>query len=328
MSIYLLLASAGCVLSLALTPIVSRVASALGLLDAPGGRKVHPASVPRTGGVAVGVAASAALVSVSLALLGLAESASRLAEVVPIVAGGAIVFAAGLVDDVRPIAVAPRLAAQTAGALVVMASGLLIERVTIAGTSWPLGVLAWPLTLVWIVGVTNAFNLIDGVDGLAAGITVISGATCAVILVLRGHEADAMLLAALVGAALGFLAFNFAPASIFLGDGGSLLIGFVLATTAITGWQKGATALAAGVPLLLFALPILDTASAVVRRAVRQPDGRPRLRALLARLVEPDRAHIHHRLLGLGWSTRRTVLTLYAVTVVLCAMALATADLD
>ena len=110
----------------------------------------------------------------------------------------------------------------------------------------------------WIVGLTNAFNLIDGLDGLAAGIAALAGATCGAILIVRGHTAEAMLLAALVGAAIGFLVFNFAPASIFLGDSGSLLFGFLLATTAIAGWQKGATALATGVPLLIFALPIAD----------------------------------------------------------------------
>ena len=137
-----------------------------------------------------------------------------------------------------------------------MSAGLLIERITdrrsdLAARLCCLG----PSPSCWIVGLTNAFNLIDGIDGLAAGIAGIAGATCATILVWRGHAAEAMLLAALVGAALGFLAYNFAPASIFLGDGGSLTFGFVLATTAITGWQKGATALAAGVPLLIFALP-------------------------------------------------------------------------
>ena len=110
-----------------------------------------------------------------------------------------------------------------------MSSGLLIERVTILGWTWPLGWAAWPVTAAWLVGVTNAFNLIDGVDGLAAGITAIAGAACGAILVARGHAPEAMLLAAFVGAAIGFLWFNFAPASIFLGDSGSLVAGFLLA---------------------------------------------------------------------------------------------------
>ena len=136
------------------------------------------------------------------------------------------------------------------------------------------------------------------------------------------------MLAALVGASIGFLGFNFAPASIFLGDSGSLVIGFLLATTAIAGWQKGATALAAGVPLMIFALPIADIVSTIVRRGLARPAGAPAsLRAAGRQLVEPDRQHIHHRLLALGWSPRRTVLILYGVTAILSLLALSTAQM-
>ena len=134
--------------------------------------------------------------------------------------------------------------------------------------------------------------------------------------------------AVLVGAALGFLWFNFAPASIFLGDSGSLVIGFLLAATAVTGWQKGATALATAVPLLIFALPIADSALALVRRSVSRPSDGRSLPSILRQIARPDREHIHHRLLGLGWSVRRTVLILYAITAVLSVLALATADLN
>jgi UDP-GlcNAc:undecaprenyl-phosphate GlcNAc-1-phosphate transferase len=132
----------------------------------------------------------------------------------------------------------------------------------------------------------------------------------------------------LVGAALGFLAFNFAPASIYLGDSGSLVAGFVLAATAITGWQKGATALATAVPLLIFALPIADSALALLRRSVARPaDGRS-VGSILRQIVQPDRQHIHHRMLAMGWSVRRTVLILYAVTAILSLLALGTADVN
>jgi UDP-GlcNAc:undecaprenyl-phosphate GlcNAc-1-phosphate transferase len=199
----------------------------------------------------------------------------------------------------------------------------------VLGISWNLGWLAWPVTVVWLVGLTNAFNLLDGIDGLAAGIAVIAGSACGAILIVRGHHAEAMLLAAVVGAALGFLVYNFAPASIFLGDCGSLLFGFILAATAIAGWQKGATALATGVPLLIFALPIADSAGTLIRRGFgRRHAGPNSIRSVLRQLAEPDREHIHHRLVGLGWSTRRTVLILYAVTGVLSMLALATARVN
>jgi UDP-GlcNAc:undecaprenyl-phosphate GlcNAc-1-phosphate transferase len=252
-----------------------------------------------------------------------------LAPLAPIVIGALIVFSIGLFDDLRALPVWPKLTAESAAALTVMSAGLLIERITIGGLTWPLGLLAWPVTFAWIVGMTNAFNLIDGIDGLAAGTAAIAGAACTIILVRRGHTADALLLAALVGACVGFLVYNFAPASIFLGDGGSLTLGFVLATTAITGWQKGATALAAGVPLLLFALPIADALAAAGRRARPRPgEGPATLGQVLRQLAQPDREHIHHRLTAQGWSVRWTVLLLYGVTIVLSALAVATAQGD
>jgi UDP-GlcNAc:undecaprenyl-phosphate/decaprenyl-phosphate GlcNAc-1-phosphate transferase len=249
--------------------------------------------------------------------------------VAPILIGAFLVFGIGLLDDLKPQPAAMKMFVQIAAAGVVMASGLLIERVTLGGQTWQLGVLSWPVTLVWIVGLTNAFNLIDGIDGLAAGIAVIAGATCTAILVRRGHAAEAMVLAALVGAALGFLVYNFAPASIFLGDGGSLFFGFIFATTAITGWQKGATALAAGVPLLIFALPLADAGITLVRRVFkhRSPE-RWTLGRMLQQIAEPDREHIHHRLMALGWPTRRIVVVLYGVTLILSLVALATASFD
>jgi UDP-GlcNAc:undecaprenyl-phosphate GlcNAc-1-phosphate transferase len=329
MSVYLVLILAGCVIGLMLTPLVTSMSTALGLVDAPGGRKVHSTSVPRIGGVAVVAAAALAMVVVGSIAKRLGAEIPPFGPMSPILAGAGLVFGVGLADDFRPLSARLKIAVQLVAAAIVMVSGLLIERVTIGGETWQLGAMSWPVTLGWIVGLTNAFNLIDGLDGLAAGIGVIAGAACAAILVARGHVAEAMVLSALVGAALGFLAYNFAPASVFLGDGGSLVVGFLLATTAITGWQKGATALAAGVPLLIFALPLADAASALLRRAFRQPTpGRLTIGRLLRQIAEPDREHIHHRLMALGWSTPRTVLLLYAVTIVLSLIALATASFD
>lgn len=326
MSGYLALVLAGVTFCLLLTPVVSRISLARGLVDAPGGRKSHSASVPRLGGLAIALSATLALLVVALvpALRGGAEADFR--AIAPLLVGSVMVLVVGLLDDLRNLPAWPKLCVEIVAAMVVMGSGLLIERVTVGDFTWRLGMFAWPLTLLWIVGLTNAFNLIDGVDGLAAGVSVIAGATCAAILFARGHTGEAMLLAALVGAALGFLVYNFSPATIFLGDGGSLLFGFVLATTAITGWQKGATALAAGVPLLIFALPLADLLNALGRRAIHHEGAPPvSLPQLLRRLVEPDRQHIHHRLLALGLSPRRTVLLLYTVTMLLSALALLTA---
>src|SRR6478735_7702994 len=318
-TVYLWLGITSAVLALMLTPLVGRVSPKLGLVDAPGGRKVHARPVPRLGGVAV---VGAAVVALAIALWRGSVEPAVWTSMQPFAIAGGIIFLAGLIDDIWDLGPAAKLLAELGAAVVMMSSGLLIERVTLLGVTWNLGWVAWPITAAWLVGVTNAFNLIDGVDGLAAGITALAGSACGAILVVRGHSAEAMLLAALVGAALGFLAFNFAPASIYLGDSGSLVAGFVLAATAITGWQKGATALATAVPLLIFALPIADSALALLRRSVARPaDGRS-FGSILRQIVQPDRQHIHHRMLAMGWSVRRTVLILYAITAILSLLAL------
>lgn len=327
MTLYLLLGVSGAALALVLTPVIGRGATVLGLVDAPGGRKVHAGSVPRLGGVAV-VAAATLSVTLVYAFLPGSRETGAWTVMQPFVTGGLLIFLVGIVDDVRGLGPVPKLVAEFAAAAAVMASGLLIERVTILGMTWSLGWVAFPVTAAWIVGVTNAFNLIDGVDGLAPGIAALAGAACGAILVVRGHTVEAMLLAAFVGAMLGFLVYNFEPASIFLGDSGSLVAGFLLASTAIAGWQKGATALASAVPLLIFALPIADAATTLVRRAAARPTSGRSFSAILRRIVEPDREHIHHRLLALGWSPRRTVLLLYGVTALLSILALATAQVD
>lgn len=325
MTVYLLLGLTSFIVTLLLTPLIGRGSTWLGLVDAPGARKVHTQSVPRLGGLAVCAAAMAALGIVSLIRPGTIDTPIWLA-MRPFLLAGGVIFLVGLVDDVRGLGAGPKLLFEFAAAALMMSSGLLIENVTLLGRAWPLGWLAWPVTFVWLVGLTNAFNLIDGIDGLAAGIAVLAGTACGAILVVRGHTAEAMLLAVLVGGALGFLFFNFTPASIFLGDSGSLVIGFVLAATAITGWQKGATALAAGVPVMIFALPIADGALALLRRSVATPSDGRSIRATLRHIAQPDREHIHHRLLAMGWSVRRTVLVLYGVTLVLSLLALATAE--
>lgn len=325
MAVYLLLGLVSAAVALVLTPIVARGALALGLVDAPGDRKVHARSVPRLGGLAVLPAAVLAMILAHGVMPG-SLAPDIWTALRPLALAGALIFAAGLLDDVRGLGPGSKIAVEGLAALIVMMSGLLIERVTLLGVTWELGWVAWPVTGLWLIGLTNAFNLIDGLDGLAAGTAAIAGAACGAILIARGHAAEAALLAALVGAALGFLVFNFAPARIFLGDSGSLLFGFILAATAIAGWQKGATALATGVPLLIFALPIADTVSALVRRgAAPTADHTGSIRSALGRIVQPDRQHIHHRLLDLGWSARQTVLILYAVTFALSILALATA---
>lgn len=323
----LLLTSAG--LSLLLTPAVRGLALRWGLTDAPGARKIHEAPVARLGGVAVLLSALIALL-----ILRMVESLPDWRELappaamLPVGAGAALVFAVGLWDDVREAPAVVKLLVQSLAATLAIGSGITIERFTLFETTYALGALSTAVTFLWIVGLTNAFNLMDGLDGLAAGLAVIASATCAIILALRGHEAEALLLVALLGAAIGFLRYNFYPASIFLGDAGSLLFGFVLAVTAVTGWQKGATTLAVGVPLLIFAVPIFDTLSSIIRRLRRRPP-EPTVSgpmSFLGRIFEPDQKHIHHRLIASGLPHRGAVLLLYGLSLGLAVLALLTVE--
>jgi len=248
----------------------------------------------------------------------------------PVFLGGAIVFLLGVWDDIRPIPAGVKFVLQGVAAGVAMWYGILLEQVSLlGGTSIALGVLALPLTFVWIIGITNAFNLVDGLDGLAAGLAIIAAGSIATIFFLRGNAQDTLLLLILLGALLGFLPYNFNPASIFLGDSGSLVVGYVLAVTAITGAQKGATTLAVVTPLLVFGLPIVDTLLSMVRRFVgslrRFESQKATLKEQMGRarrMFEADQKHIHHRLLALGFSHRNAVLVLYALALGLAFLAL------
>ena len=248
----------------------------------------------------------------------------------PVCFGGAIVFLLGVWDDVRPIPAGVKFVLQGVAAGVAIWGGILVEHVSLLGGSHiDLGVLALPFTFVWIIGITNAFNLVDGLDGLAAGLAIIAAGSIATIFFLHGHAQNTLLLLILLGALLGFLPYNFNPASIFLGDSGSLVVGYVLSVTAITGSQKGATTLAVVTPLLVFGLPIVDTLLSMVRRFVGSLRMLESQKATLQeqigrakRMFEADQRHIHHRLLALGFSHRNAVLVLYALALGLASLAL------
>jgi len=248
----------------------------------------------------------------------------------PIFAGAMVVFIGGVFDDIRPLPAWAKFLFQAAGAATAIWLGVHIEQMSLfGGEDLHLGALALPLTFLWIVGITNAFNLADGLDGLAVGLGGIAAGTCATLFLLRGDAQDAMLLIILVGALMGFLPYNFNPARIYLGDSGSLLTGYLLAVTAIIGSQKRATALAVIIPLLVFGLPIMDTLFSMLRRfvgslRVAQPYKAPLKEWVLAakRMFEADQGHFHHRLIAIGFSHRNAVLTLYAIATGLSFLAL------
>ncbi len=315
-----------------LTPAVIRLAERFGALDLPGGRRAHTRPTPRIGGLAVfgGFLAGLAVAAY------FTDALWNLPRVYVywrgMIAAATLLLVVGIVDDVRGVSFRGKFAAQIAAAAAAWLCGFRIELVSnpFGGGTLDLGLFSAPVTILWIVGITNAVNLIDGLDGLAAGIALITTISVAVLAKVRGEFGVAAASLALAGSLIGFLRYNFNPARIFLGDSGSLFLGFVLAVTSVRGSQKGATAVAILAPLLVLGLPLLDTGLAIVRRLYRLTlRGRRTDHALryvvrnLDQVFLPDRGHIHHRLLDLGFSHRSAVLLLYGVGVVFAAAAFA-----
>jgi len=295
-----------------LTPLVSTLARRLGIVDRPAERKVHERPIPRAGGVAIYLAFMLpflAAVGVQSVLFGYLTTDLKL---LGIIIGGTLVFAIGLWDDVRPLPARVKLGAQTLAALIAYASGVQIVLVALPGLpEIALGWLSVPLTLAWFLLIINALNLIDGLDGLAAGITLFTALVLLIVWETAGSFLVAIGLAALAGAALGFLRYNFNPASIFLGDGGSYFLGFNLAALSVLGAIKSEATVAILIPVIALGVPLMDAIWAPIRRFI-----------LGQRLFHPDMDHIHHRLLKLGYTHRRAVLTLYGITIVMGVLAL------
>lgn len=311
------------VMALAVTagvlPMVIRLGVKVGAVDRPGGRRVHRGEIPRLGGVAIflgiGTGVGAALILAGRA--GTLVQPTQFEWYGPAL-GMLIVFAGGLLDDVFQYSAQTKFAIQVVGAAAAVVGGMIIPAVTVPGVG--LLDLSWfgPVAAFgWILLVTNAMNLIDGLDGLAAGIALIIAITMAAVAGLNGQFAMVVCSCALAGAMVGFLVFNFNPARVFMGDSGSQFIGFFIAVLSIRGSQKGPTAIAITVPLMVLGLPLLDLGTTVARRLFRREAaaGAPLgLRALLRRIAHPDREHLHHNLLDHGLSPRRAVVALYAVT--------------
>jgi len=293
--------------SSALTFVVREFARRAGLVDPCGERKVHVNPVPRIGGVAIVLSVAVSMAAI-IGLFGqhvLAANARGLATVI----GGALaVHLVGLVDDVRPMHARWKFLAQVVIALGVYLVGLRVTTLSLpfAGIVNLGSAIGMVFTIAWFVGITNAFNLIDGLDGLAAGAALFALTTMFVVASFNGLVGAATVTIILAGATVGFLCFNFHPASIFLGDSGSLFLGFMLAGIGLLGSQKSPTVIAVAIPIVSLGLPVLDTALAVARRFLR---GQP--------IFSADRAHIHHRLLSLGHSPRRVALLLYSACALL-----------
>ncbi len=302
------------VLAAVLTPIVRLAAMRIGAVSNPGGRNVNARSVPRLGGIAIALATAC-----TLAMLLRLESSVGLSVqqeprfVVGLLGGALLVFGVGVLDDTRRVRALYKLMVQVAAASGAYECGFRIDAISLPfGGAISMGIFALPITVLWIVGIVNAINLIDGLDGLAAGIVFFAGLTNFVVAYMGGNAFLAVVMATMLGAIVGFLFFNFNPARIFMGDSGSYFLGFLIGTTSIG--YKASTTVALLVPMLALGVPIFDTLFTMVRRFLER---RP--------LFSPDRGHIHHRLLDMGLTHKRAVLTLYGVSIVFTITSIAIA---
>jgi len=301
-------------ISFILTPLVRDFALRKGWVAEPGDRKIHKKPTPELGGTAIFIAI-VALVAIQLIGEGLfgwkgffSDATAQPLVLVGILLGATIIYVTGLIDDLIDLSPGLKLLGQILAATVVTLCGARISFIMLPGAGHvnDLGILAIPITIFFLVAFANIINLIDGLDGLAAGICAISAVTM-LLLAQGANQTTAVILAALViGSCLGFLRYNFNPASVFMGDEGALLLGFLLGVISMTGIMKTTAAIALAVPLLIVAVPIFDTASAIMRR-LRHGEA----------IEQGDRQHIHHRLLGRGFSQRQTVLIIYAWTALL-----------
>ena len=302
-----------------LTLLVRNQAVQLGWYDqARSTRNVHLRPVPRLGGLAIVVAFFTPMTALLVVDSGVGRQflASR-DLVLSLFLGGSMIALLGIYDDFRGSGARLKFTVQFAVALAMWGVGLRIESITWPfGSAISLGLLSLPFTLLWIVGVVNAVNLIDGLDGLAGGVAFFAAGTNLVLALARGDVLMALCMAALAGAVLGFLVFNFNPATIFMGDTGSMFLGFVLATVSIKTSTKSGTAVAMVVPIIALGLPIMDTLLAMFRRAM-----------LGRRMFDADRDHIHHRMMSrLNLSHRDAVLALYGLCLLFGATALGLAS--
>ena len=283
---------------------MKKLAKKIGAIDIPKDkRRMHTDSVPLIGGLAI--------------FLGFLVSTVIFTEIdikiIAILSGALIMVMLGVFDDKYALGAKFKLMIQIIAAAIPVIAGVRIERIILPflkSGGIEFGWLAYPITILWIVALTNAVNLIDGLDGLAAGVSAIASFSMFLIALMQGNYLIAVMCAALVGACCGFLPYNFSPASIFMGDTGSTFLGFVMASLSVLGLFKIHAIISFAVPFIAFGIPIFDTSFAIFRRI---KEHRP--------IMSPDRGHLHHRLVDMGFSHKQAVLIIYAICIVLGAVA-------
>jgi UDP-GlcNAc:undecaprenyl-phosphate GlcNAc-1-phosphate transferase len=293
---------AALVMSFAATPVVKSFANRIGAIDVPkDDRRIHDHPIPRLGGLAMFLGF----------LLSVVLFADITKQIQGVLLGSVVVVIVGVIDDIVPLKAWIKFLAQIIAALIAVLHGVVIEvlsnpNLLSAENYVNLGFLSVPLTVIWIVAITNSVNLIDGLDGLAVGVSGIGSATMLVIALLVAEGNVAVIMAALAGACIGFMPYNMNPAKIFAGDTGALLLGYVLATMSVIGLFKVYAIISFAVPFLVLALPLFDTVFAFFRRILKGQNP-----------MSPDRGHVHHRLIDLGLTQKQAVAILYCISTVL-----------
>ena len=281
---------------LAITPFIKRVAKHIGAMDIPNERKVHKVPIPRLGGLGIYMGF----------ILGYVLFGTMSLKMNAILIGSFIIIITGIIDDINPIPAKIKFLFQIVAASVVTFYGkILLSDLSAFGFYIEFGIFSYPITILFIVSIINCINLIDGLDGLAAGLSSIYFITIGIVIVgwMHTFELDAVITFVMLGSTLGFLCHNFNPAKIFMGDSGSMFLGYMIAVIALLGF-KNVTLTTLLVPICLLAIPIMDTLFAIIRRVInKKPIG------------EPDKKHLHHQLLNLNISHRNTVLIIYFVDI-------------
>ena len=293
------------VVSFLMTPVVKTFAYKVGAVDVPrDARRMHKVPIPRLGGLAIFIG-----FMVSVLILGGVRGGNG--QIQSILLGAVIIMVLGVVDDIMALPAMLKFVVQIAAALIPALNGVVIQafsnpNIFSDSLYWVLGPLSVPFTVLWIVAITNAVNLIDGLDGLANGVSAISATTMLVIALLASEAQVAIVMAALVGACVGFMPYNLNPAKMFMGDTGATFLGYILATMSIQGLFKFYAVISFAVPFLILGLPIFDTTFAFIRRLAH---GQSPMHA--------DRGHIHHRLIDMGLNQKQAVATLYVISAML-----------
>ena len=313
MKTYLAIFSGSTLLALVITPLVIRLARRIKAVDRPGVRSVHERPTPRIGGVAIFLSAMCLIIVVPF-LNNAVGAAFRNVwlQLVTLLCSAAFIFLIGLVDDLKGLPARFKFLAELLAAVALCFVGVRITSIEITdGLVLNLGWFGCLLTLLWVIGITNAVNLSDGLDGLAAGISAVACGVIAIFAIRGGDTIMAVFMLALLGSLCGFLVFNFNPAKIFMGDCGSLFLGYTIAATSIMCMKKSSAIVGLALPVLALGIPIFDTLFAMLRRFLER-------RSLFA----PDRNHFHHRLLELGLRQRHAVIAIYLATLLSAGLGL------